>query len=140
MNTAGNASQAFIRKCADIAPHIDAFLPRGLDVAELRKDIDLMDALRPIMVSVSQLAEKLRDTHALVASEAFAASREIYRCAKLAQGPAGLEDVVKELSRRFTRAAANLPEDTGEVQDPGEGQDPGQAPGAEASDTRPAQA
>jgi len=50
MNTAGNASQAFIRKCADIAPHIDAFLPRGLDVAELRKDIDLMDALRPIMV------------------------------------------------------------------------------------------
>lgn len=111
MNKAGDSSQAFIRKSADLAPHIEAFLPRGLDVAEMHKDIAAMDALQPIMLAIAQLAEQLSDTRAVLASEAYSAALEIYSSAKKAQGPLGMEEAVKDLGRRFAQSARPAPVD-----------------------------
>lgn len=104
MIKAGSASQPFIRKSLDVAPHVMDYLPRGLDVAEMHKDVATMDGLHTIMVALGRLAEHLRDTHALVTSEAYSAALQIYRGAKDAQGEQGLEDIVRDLGRRFTRS------------------------------------
>lgn len=103
MNKAGDASQTFIRKSVDVAPHVADYLPRGFDLGEMRKDIAAMDALQPIAIAIAQLSEQLNDTRAILASEAFSAALEVYRCAKRAQGAVGIEEVVKDLGRRFAR-------------------------------------
>jgi hypothetical protein len=99
---AGDRSHAFINKASDIGQQIPGHLPRSLDLAEMRKDVALRDALYPIMVSLSQLAEKLTDTYALANSEAYAAAL-VYRSAKMVKGDEGLGQAVAELKRRFER-------------------------------------
>lgn len=112
LNPAGDASQAFIRKSASVAQLIPAYLPRGLDVTEMQKDIALMDAMQLIRVTTESLAEQMADTQAVVSSEAYAAALHVYRSAKMAQGPHGIEDAVRELSRRFARSSPSVAADT----------------------------
>jgi hypothetical protein len=64
-----------------------------------------VEALYPVMVALSQLAEKLADTYAVAASEAYAASLMIYRNAKDARGSEGLEEAIADMARRFSRKA-----------------------------------
>lgn len=118
LNNAGDASQAFVRKGANVAPMLSEWLPAGLNVAEMNKDIALMDALQPIRVRVESLAEKLSDTQAVVASEAYSAALHVYRAAKLAQGPEGLEDTVRELARRFARSSSPKGTDAADADKP----------------------
>lgn len=115
LNSAGDGSQAFIRKSASVAPMITDYLPGGLNIAEMNKDIALMDALQPIRVKAESLAEKISDTQAILSSEAWEASLHIYRAAKQAQGPMGIEDAVRDLARRFARASSS---DTTESTEP----------------------
>lgn len=116
LNKAGDASQAFIRKSADVADLIEPYLRRGFDVAEMRKDIEAMDALQVVGVAVSQLAEMLSDTRAVVASEAYSAALEVYSCAKKAQGNAGMDELVAELGRRFARSNSAETDETDDEQ------------------------
>ena len=118
MSKPGDSGQGFIRKALELAPFIDDYLPRGLDVAEIRKDVALADALRPVMVAVSQLHEKLHDTHTLATSEAYLGALTVYRCAKDAQGTEGIEAIVKELARRFAGRPASSNTSEPEVPEP----------------------
>lgn len=117
MNKAGDASQAFIRKSADVAGLIEPYLRRGFDVNEMHKDIEAMDALQVIGAAVSQLAGLLSDTRAVVSSEAYSAALEVYSCAKKAHGNAGVEELLDELGRRFARTT-NSPAEQPDADDP----------------------
>ena len=120
MLKAGDRSQAFIRKAMEVAPHMADYLPRGLDVEEMRKDVGLMDALYPIMIATSRLAEKLADTYAVVSSEAYASALVIYRNSKYAKGGEGLEQAVADLRRRFARRPRNQDDGAPGEQSPAE--------------------
>lgn len=105
MLKAGDRDRAFIDKAFDVAQQIPDYLPKALNMDEMHKDMELMVALYPVMVALSQLAEKLSDTYAIAASEAYAAALMIYRNAKDARGSQGLEEAIADLSRRFARKA-----------------------------------
>lgn len=112
----GDRDHAFIRKAYEVGPKVEEHLPRSFTMEEFKKDVELMDALYSVMVEVSQLAEKLSDTHAIVSSEAYAAALLVYRNAKDIKEEKGLKKHIAELSRRFAKTSASAEEagDSGE--------------------------
>ncbi|MBN3908554.1 MAG: hypothetical protein HWQ35_19035 [Nostoc sp. NMS1] len=104
----GDKSRAFVSKALEIGTQNPDFLPRSFDLNEMRQDIELFEALYPILLSLTQLQELLDDTSVAVGSEAYAAGLMIYNYAKASGKGAGLESMVDDLGRRFARKAKKV--------------------------------
>jgi len=102
----GDKSRGFVAKALEVATQNPDFLPRSFDIEEMRKDVELFEALYPIVLAVSQLQELLDDTVALVGSEAYMAALAVYNYAKATKGNAGLEAAVDDMARRFARKSS----------------------------------
>ena len=101
----GDKSRAFVGKALEVATQNPDFLPRSFDLEEMRKDVQLFEALYPIVVALTQLQELLDDTYVTVGSEAYASALQVYTYAKASGQGAGLDAVVVELGQRFARKA-----------------------------------
>ncbi|MEH2077106.1 MAG: hypothetical protein V7K57_22360 [Nostoc sp.] len=99
----GDKSRAFVSKALEVATQNPEFLPRSFDLEEMRKDVQLFEALYPVLLSLSQLQELVDDTFLAVGSEAYAAALQVYTYAKAGAQGAGLETVVEEMGQRFAR-------------------------------------
>ncbi|MDF5707212.1 MAG: hypothetical protein PUP90_05895 [Nostoc sp. S4] len=104
----GDKSRAFVSKALEIATQNPDFLPRSFDLNEMRQDIELFEALYPIMLSLTQLQELVDDTSVAVGSEAYAAGLMVYNYAKVSGKGAGLESMIDDLGRRFARKAKKV--------------------------------
>ena len=99
----GDKSRGFVGKALEVATQNPDFLPRSFDIDEMRKDVELYEALYPIILAANQLQELLDDTLTLVGSEAYMAALVVYNYAKNVKGDAGLEAAVDDMARRFAR-------------------------------------
>jgi len=99
----GDKSRAFVSKALEVATQNPDFLPRSFDIEEMRRDVELFQALHPILLSLTQLQELLDDTYLAVGSKAYAAGLVVYNYAKNSGQGAGLDAVVDEMGRRFAR-------------------------------------
>lgn len=84
------------------------FLPRSFDLEEMRKDVQLFEALYPLLLSLTQLHELVDDTSLAVGSEAYAAALQVYNYAKASGQGSGLEAVVEEMGQRFVRRSRRV--------------------------------
>ncbi|MBD2519154.1 hypothetical protein H6G93_30180 [Nostoc sp. FACHB-973] len=101
----GDKSRAFVSKALEVAAQNPEFLPRSFDLDEMRKDVQLFEALYPVLLSLTQLQELVDDTSLAVGSEAYAAALQVYNYAKASGQGAGLDAVVLEMGQRFARKA-----------------------------------
>jgi hypothetical protein len=99
----GDKSRAFVSKALEIATQNPEFLPRSFDLEEMRKDVQLFEALYPVLLALTQLQELVDDTSLAVGSEAYAAALQVYNYAKASEQTAGLDAVVEEMGQRFAR-------------------------------------
>lgn len=99
----GDKSRAFVSKALEVATQNPDFLPRSFDLEELRKDVQLFEALYPLLLSLTQLQELVDDTCLAVGSEAYAAALQVYNYAKVSGNGGGLDAVVGEMGQRFAR-------------------------------------
>lgn len=99
----GDKSRAFVSKALEVATQNPDFLPRSFDLEEMRKDVQLFEAMYPIVMALTQLQELLDDTYVTVGSEAYSAALQVYSYAKASGQGSGLEAVVGELGQRFAR-------------------------------------
>ncbi len=99
----GDKSRAFVSKALEVATQNPDFLPRSFDLEELRKDVQLFEALYPLLLSMTQLQELLDDTCLAVGSEAYAAALQVYSYAKASGNGGGMDAVVGEMGQRFAR-------------------------------------
>jgi hypothetical protein len=99
----GDKSRAFVSKALEVARQNPDFLPRSFDIDEMRKDVQLFEAMYPIVVALAQLQELVDDTTMAAGSEAMAAALQVYNYAKASGQGAGLEGMVEELGQRFAR-------------------------------------
>lgn len=99
----GDKSRAFVSKALEVATQNPDFLPRSFDLEELRKDVQLFEALYPLLLSMTQLQELLDDTCLAVGSEAYAAALQVYSYAKASGNVGGMDAVVSEMGQRFAR-------------------------------------
>ncbi|MEH2180144.1 hypothetical protein [Nostoc sp.] len=104
----GDKSRAFVSKALEIGTQNPDFLPRSFDLNDMRQDIELFEALYPILLSLTQLQELVDDTSVAVGSEAYAAGLMIYNYAKASGKGSGLESMIDDLGRRFARKAKKV--------------------------------
>ncbi len=102
----GDKSRGFVVKALEVGTQNPDFLPRSFDIEEMRKDVELFEALYPIVLAVSQLQELLDDTVAVVGSEAYMAALAVYNYANATKGDAGLKAAVDDMARRFARKSS----------------------------------
>lgn len=99
----GDKSRAFVSKALEVATQNPDFLPRSFDIEEMRRDLVLYEALYPILLSLTQLQELVDDTYIAIGSEAYAAALAVYSYAKASGDVTGLDAVIDEMGRRFSR-------------------------------------
>ncbi len=99
----GDKSRGFVSQALNLAEQNADILPRSFDVDEMRKDVELLAALEPIMASLSQLSELVEDTYMEVGSEAYAAALLVYQFARAAGRGSALDGALDALGQRFAR-------------------------------------
>ena len=79
------------------------FAPNFLDKAELKKDLVLAKALKPIWDAVSVLYSDIDDTMMLAGSEAYEGSLFYYHSVKYAakKGNVAAKPIIEDLAKRF---------------------------------------
>ncbi|HHP7244350.1 MAG TPA: hypothetical protein ACFE0H_06655 [Elainellaceae cyanobacterium] len=115
----GDKSRAFVSKALEVATQNPDFLPRSFDLEELRKDVQLFEALYPLLLSITQLQELLDDTCLAVGSEAYAAALQVYTYAKASGNGSGLDAMVSEMGQRFARKPRKAKSQEGTVKSEG---------------------
>jgi hypothetical protein len=115
----GDKSRAFVSKAMEVATQNPDFLPRSFDLAELQKDVQLFEALYPVLMSLTQLQDLVDDTCLAVGSEAYAAALQVYTYAKAGGQGTGLETAVEELGLRFARKPRKSKSQTASVKPEG---------------------
>jgi hypothetical protein len=102
-------SREFIRKALVAAKtHPDA-LPRFFDTKEFAKDVELSEALYPLLLSVRRLYNSVEDTHALAQSEAYEAALVVYRSARDNDTDGTMAAAIGEMKSRFRRKSSKKP-------------------------------
>lgn len=99
----GDKTQGFVNKAVELATQNAKLMPGCLDVDEMRRDLELTEALYPVRLSIAQLQELVEDTYLLAGSEAYAAARLAYNSARANGKNVGLSGTVDEMGRRFSR-------------------------------------
>lgn len=108
----GDKSRAFVSGSLQLATQDDSYLPRSFDVPEMRKDVELAEALYPIGVALKQLSEFVDDTYIQVGSEAYTAALVVYQSAKRNGQGAALDGLLDALGERFARKSKEEPDET----------------------------
>ncbi len=99
----GDKSQAFVNKALEVATQNPDFLPRSFDLDEMKRDVELFQALYPVFLALTQLQEAVDDTVIAVGSDAYAAALLVYNFAKANGKGTGLDAVIDEMGKRFAR-------------------------------------
>jgi len=111
----GDKSRAFVSKALEVATQNPDFLPRSFDLEEMRKDVQLFEALYPLLLSLTQVQELVDDTYMAVGSEAYTAALAVYHYAKASGQGAGLDAAVEEMGQRFVRKSRKVKVQEGTV-------------------------
>ena len=97
------ANRSFTEDALNVIDHNPGIFPPYLDLAELRKDLQLYDQLGALVTLANQLCELMRDTQILAGSEAYVTALTGYKMAGAAasSGVPGAKTVYDLLKKRF---------------------------------------
>lgn len=110
----GDKSEAFCRKAVEVLGNNPGVLPANFSLAELRRDLAGFDTLRPRLVRIEKLYEKMRDSQLALGSDLMTGSLEGYAFLKVAGKGEGLDTARQALSARFSRGRRKKVEETAE--------------------------
>jgi len=100
----GDKSETFCRDTLGVLEQNRKIVPESLGLAEAQADLAALDALRPRLRRLQQLAKRAEDTEMVLGSDVFSAALEGYALLKVSGKNHGLEDLRKSLGERFGRA------------------------------------
>lgn len=104
----GDKSEAFCRQAVHVMTENPGIVPRNLDLDGLRRDLAMLDALRPRALRLTRLHERLRDTETALGSDLMTNALEGYAFLKIAGKGEGLDALRQMLSARFSRGAGRV--------------------------------
>lgn len=105
----GDTGRGFVAQALEIAGQNPDILPRSFDVEEMRKDVELFDALLPVVTALAQLNELVDDTYTAVGSESYVAALLVYQFVRAAGKGSALDGALDALSQRFARKFRGTP-------------------------------
>jgi len=103
------SNKIFVDDALRTAEENQSVIPDYVDIAELRKDLELYESLSKVLLPIQQLTEKLRDTQILAGSESYTSALVIYNMFQMAakMGLPGMDTVVAQLAERFQMTASS---------------------------------
>jgi hypothetical protein len=104
----GDKSRAFVLRALEVGQKNEGMLPRAFDLEEMRRDVQLYQALYPIYLAVSQLGELIDDSLTEIGSESYAAALVVYNAAKTNGQASGLDEALDDLGKRFARKSKKV--------------------------------
>jgi hypothetical protein len=78
----GDKNRSFVAKALAVARQHPDILPRRFSLKELEADVQLVEDLYPLLLSVTGLQGKIQDTYFAAGSEAYAGALMVYQYAK----------------------------------------------------------
>lgn len=99
----GDKSESFCRQTLTLLTANPQIVPPNLGLAEARTDLATLDALRPRVHQLRQLAERGDDTELALGSDVMGVALEGYALLKVAGKGEALKAARRELSARFDR-------------------------------------
>jgi hypothetical protein len=104
----GDKSEAFCRQAVDVLGENPGILPRDFDFPGLRRDLQMLDVLRPRIIRMRKLQQLLNDSEMAPGSDAISGALEGYSFLKVADKGKGLDELKKMLAARFSKRPATL--------------------------------
>lgn len=98
----GDKSESFCRESTAVLAHHPQILPPTFNLDDMRADLDAFDALRPRVIALTRLLQRMETMQTALGSDVMAASLKGYKFLQVAGKHQGLEPLRKGLSTRFT--------------------------------------
>ena len=98
----GDRNKAFVERTVEGAHIVPELLPRSMTLADIDRRLTLYRALSPIVARITSLSEQVQDTQDQVGDQLCTQSLEIYRYFKAAGRTEGLDELIGNMSRRFS--------------------------------------
>jgi len=105
----GDKSEAFCRQAVDVLGENPGILPANFDYPGFRRDLAMLDALRPRLIRLARLQERCDDSVMALGSDLMTNALEGYAFLKIAGKGEGLDALRKMMSARFERNAPKPP-------------------------------
>lgn len=99
----GDKSEAFCRQAVDVLGENPGILPRDFDYPALRRDLQMLDVLRPRIIRMRKLQQLLDDSEMALGSDVMSGALEGYSFLKVAGKGKGLDELRKMLAVRFSK-------------------------------------
>ena len=99
----GEKSEMFCRRTLHVLQQHPQSLNGHVDLADALADLAAIDQLRPLLVRVAHLYNRLVDTDAALRSDVMAVALQGYKLLKVAGRNTGMEAFQRELAVRFAR-------------------------------------
>lgn len=99
----GVKSENFCRQAITGLDKNRQVVPPSLGLDEALQDLHTLDVVRPVLLDLEQLVERLRDTEMALGSDLMDTAVEGYSLLKRSGRNQGLDGLVKDLGGRFVR-------------------------------------
>ncbi len=103
MPKVSDRGREFMLNCLDAANQHTDCLPRTFDVAEMQKDVQLLEDLYPIVMALTALQNLVDDAYFAAHSEAYVTSLKVYDAMKSHGDMPGMQITLEQLKQQFAR-------------------------------------
>lgn len=97
----GEKSEAFCRAALNIAQQHAGIMARDFDLEGFQRDQQTLDLLRPRILRIAHLYQRMTDTEMALGSDLMAASLEVYGAVKVSGKDKSLDEARRNLSARW---------------------------------------
>ena len=101
----GDKSEAFCRQTLGVLGANPQIIPPSLNLAEAQADLAALDQLRPRLMQLEQLVERVDDTALALGSDIITVALEGYGLLKVSGKSEALKGARKDLSARFAKGS-----------------------------------
>jgi hypothetical protein len=104
----GPRSVDFVNKALEVSSQNPQVLPGLFNLAEWRKDVELLTAIDSVYVALKPLMDKIEDTRSEVGAEAYASALVAYGYLQQANLDGSLKSLLDDLGQRFARKSSKV--------------------------------
>jgi hypothetical protein len=97
----GEKSEAFCRAALNVAQQHSGIMARGFDIDAFQRDQQTLDALRPRILRLAHLHQRVMDTEMALGSDQMVAALEVYGALRVAGKGKSLDEARRNLSARW---------------------------------------
>ena len=108
----GEKSESFCRQALNVAGQNPQLVPPNVPAAQAIANIKALDDLRPRLVRLTQLVQRISDTDAALGNDIMKVSYSVYRLLKMTGRTEGLEGARKDLGTLFAKGPRQQPAPT----------------------------